>query len=147
MAFCVECGKKIEDGMKFCPNCGASVSGTGSGRAGNSTDTGAVNQKYKVRFVRPSKYAGCAMALRVRIDDGASVYELKNGKALDVELSSGIHTIEVSMTAVLKKTHASITVNSDRILTCRVNLKGTMSNGTLAGPAIIEDEQGNKISD
>jgi len=27
MAFCAKCGNKMEDGLKFCPSCGASVAG------------------------------------------------------------------------------------------------------------------------
>ena len=28
MAFCGKCGEKVDDGMKFCPSCGASMTGS-----------------------------------------------------------------------------------------------------------------------
>lgn len=33
MAFCGKCGSKIEDGVKFCPGCGAVAEGTSQGTA------------------------------------------------------------------------------------------------------------------
>lgn len=31
MRYCINCGKQLEDGVVFCPNCGTSSQGTGAG--------------------------------------------------------------------------------------------------------------------
>lgn len=38
MIYCVKCGEKAEDGMKFCPQCGAPLPG---GQSGGKTEPGA----------------------------------------------------------------------------------------------------------
>ena len=44
--FCTNCGNQLEDGAKFCPNCGAKVSQDGAG--GNADQTSA-EEKIKWR--------------------------------------------------------------------------------------------------
>ncbi len=40
MAYCVKCGAKVEDGVRFCPQCGAEIPVTGyTGQAGSQDDT------------------------------------------------------------------------------------------------------------
>lgn len=167
MAFCGGCGAKVEEGMKFCPKCGNSLIKTEPEKVIVEQEAETLNpevktpeahatkkpesqedgsRKYRVHIYRPSSLVGCAMALRVHIDGGSKEYVLKNGESVDVSLTAGTHSIEVGMTAVLKKTKTTFTVYSDRKFTCRINLKGTASNGLLSGPAIIEDEKGKRIS-
>ncbi|MCD8107344.1 MAG: zinc ribbon domain-containing protein [Oscillospiraceae bacterium] len=183
MAFCGGCGAKVEEGMKFCPECGKSLIKTepvqdeavsekpetteqevrtpeaeSSAAETPEVRTPEVNtttkpeiqedgiKKYRVHISRPSSFVGCAMALRIHIDGNQKEYVLKSGESMDVALTAGTHSIEVGMTAVFKKTKATFTVYSNRKLTCRLNLKGTATNGLLSGPAIIEDEKGKRIS-
>ncbi len=178
MAFCGGCGAKVEEGMKFCPECGKSLIKTepvqdeAVSEKPETTEpevrtpeaetpkveTPEVhttsepeiqedgNRKYRVHISRPSSFVGCAMALKIHIDGNQKEYVLRNGESMDVALTAGTHSIEVGTTAVFKKTKATFTVYSNRKLTCRLNLKGTATNGLLSGPAIIEDEKGKRIS-
>ncbi len=41
MAFCSKCGQQVEDGVKFCPACGAAIGGTEEPKAEEKKDLGA----------------------------------------------------------------------------------------------------------
>ncbi|MCC8098135.1 MAG: hypothetical protein LIO44_06235 [Eubacterium sp.] len=101
---------------------------------------------YLLKIVRKKSLFGCAMSFKIKVDGQPNVYMLKNGGAVEIMLTEGMHNLVISMTGAIKSTKVNLSMMNNRILTCEINPTGTFTNGILSGPAIVKDENGNKLS-
>ena len=82
MAFCSNCGARLYDGMKFCPECGTQC----------ETEPAPI----PMRIYRKKKGAGMALPVEVYID-GEFIESLKYGDSVTISIYPGEHHILMNM--------------------------------------------------
>ena len=65
MAFCVNCGKQLENGIKFCSVCGTAVGGQAAASAPAPASPASVAQNTKSIIAKSFRCSGCGESLKI----------------------------------------------------------------------------------
>ena len=121
--YCLNCGKKLEIGEKFCKNCG------------NKTKYHDENGIGKIIISRVNKYTGCLIDFEVFIDED-KVGVLKNGNALTYQMPYGIYNVRISF--MNSSANEQVTISEAKK---EVEITVTVKMGLLAGKPHISSVQ------
>ena len=102
---CPECGKEISDKAGACPNCGMPL---------RLEDRGT----YDVTITRENQWFLINPAATILVDN-INKYQLKNGSSIKVPLTTGDHTLLLSLGP--RKTEAKINVTENMKIDMKMN--------------------------
>ena len=96
---CLNCGCKIDLGVKFCPHCGAPT------KLSDENSTG------KIILIRDKKIMGFAIPFEVYIDD-SKLGTLNNNTSLETKIPYGSH--EIKLTSTEKDVIQNVNINENQ---------------------------------
>lgn len=102
--FCVNCGAKLPDNVKFCTYCGQDM-------RGSSVENKPENAGVTLRIVRADQWYAVNPPIQIMID-GAQTCYVENGSSIDIPVLPGMHNIVFSFSIRKKAVNINITKNT-----------------------------------
>ncbi len=150
-AVCSNCGTQNPAAHTFCSACGHRLDNyaphaqqqMGGGAPYNSTSyMGGAPQTgggTVVTFKRPQVFQWATNLFHIKIDNATS-YELKNGSEISIPLTSGYHSVGISVFGFPRKKQFQILVSDNMTFICKPNFNATLT--FLAAPVKVTDING-----
>ncbi len=117
MKICNKCGSSNKDTNNFCSSCGQKLENT---VIQNPVQPNNPSSECQITFQRPQSLQMMANAFHIKVDNSMS-YELKNGGEIKIPMSSGQHSIEISVFSLPKKKQFNLQVSGNMTFICKPN--------------------------
>lgn len=136
MKVCANCGSQNKDDNNFCSSCGQKLENT---VVQNQTQPNNICSECQITFKRPNGFQMMANLFHIKVDNSVS-YELKNGGEIKIPMSSGQHSIELSVFGIPKKKQFHFQAIGNMTFICKPNSAAAIT--LWASPIKVTDSNG-----
>ncbi len=136
MKICTKCGSQNKDVNNFCSSCGQKLETT---VILNQAPPNNISSECQIIFQRPQSFQMMVNMFHIKIDNGAS-YKLGNGNEIKFPVSSGQHSVEISVFGSPRKKQFQFHSTGNMTFICKPNINASITLWAL--PVKVTDSNG-----